>query len=210
MPPVLILPGLGSSGPEHWQTHWEEKNPDFIRVEQRDWDNPDRDEWIETLDRAITKQAEPPLLVAHSLACAQVAHWAARHSRPTFGALLVSPSDVDSPTHTPPEVRGFSPVPLQRLPGTNIVVASANDPYVDLARAEFFAAAWRARFVNAGACGQIVSDHRVDTQAVPGVFYRLMEAPRRLRPSFVQHRAPGASARPSPRMVSDAAASHED
>jgi uncharacterized protein len=36
---------------------------------------------------------------------------------------------------TPPEVRGFSPIPLDRLPGRTIVVASADDPFVDLARA---------------------------------------------------------------------------
>jgi uncharacterized protein len=157
MPPVLILPGLGSSGPEHWQSYWEKAHPEFARVEQRDWDNPDRDEWVATLDRAIAQQAEPPLLVAHSLACALVAHWAARHTLPVFGALLVSPSDVDSPAHTPPEVRGFSPMPLQRLPGRTIVVASADDPYVDIARAGHFAKAWGARFVNAGALGHINS-----------------------------------------------------
>lgn len=79
MPPVLILPGLGSSGPEHWQTHWERTNPGCVRVAQRDWDNPDRDDWIATLDRAVALQAAPQRLVAHSLACALVAHWAARH-----------------------------------------------------------------------------------------------------------------------------------
>ena len=25
--PVLILPGLGNSGPEHWQSHWERRDP---------------------------------------------------------------------------------------------------------------------------------------------------------------------------------------
>jgi predicted alpha/beta hydrolase family esterase len=157
MLPVLILPGLGGSGPEHWQTHWETKNPDFIRVEQGDWDNPDLDEWVATLDGYIARQPAPPLLVAHSLSCALVAHWAERHHRRVHGALLVAPSDVDSPAHTPAEVRGFSPMPLQRLPGTIIVVASEDDPYVDFARAEFFAQSWGARFVNAGKCGHINS-----------------------------------------------------
>lgn len=155
MPPVLILPGLGNSGPEHWQTHWEKRNPDFVRVEQRDWDNPNRDEWIVTLDGAIARQLAPPLLVAHSLACTLVAHWAARHSRPVFGAMLVAPSDIESPAHTPPEVRGFSPMPLAHLPGKNIVVASEDDPYVGIARAEMFAKAWDARFAIAGRLGHI-------------------------------------------------------
>ena len=157
MPPVLILPGLGSSGPAHWQTLWEKANPAFIRVEQRDWDKPDRADWIATLDRAIAKQAVPPLLVAHSLSCALVAHWAAQHRRPLHGAMLVAPADVDSEKHTPPEVRGFAPMPLAPIPGRTIVVSSADDPYVDPPRAKSFAKAWGARFVEAGAHGHINS-----------------------------------------------------
>lgn len=125
-PPVLILPGLGSSGPEHWQTLWERANPAFSRVEQHDWDKPDREDWIAAPDRAIATQAPPPLLVAHSLSCALVAHWAARHKRPLHGAMLVAPADVDAGTRTPPEVRGFAPMPLMPIPGRTIVVASAD------------------------------------------------------------------------------------
>ena len=157
MPPVVILPGLGSSGPEHWQTLWEKRNPAFVRVEQRDWDHPNREEWVAALDAYISRQTVPPVLVAHSLACAVVAHWAARHDRPVHGALLVSPSDVDSPAHTPEEVRGFSPMPLRRLPWRSIVVASSDDPFVDPARARLFAESWGARFVDAGRHGHINS-----------------------------------------------------
>ena len=157
MPPVLILPGLGSSGPEHWQTHWQTKNPDFVRVEQRDWDKPDRNEWVATLDRAIAAQPAPPLLIAHSLSCALVAHWAAGAARRLHGALLVAPADVDSDKHTPPEVRGFAPMPLAPIEAPCIVAASVDDPFVETARARFFASAWGARFVAMGACGHINS-----------------------------------------------------
>jgi predicted alpha/beta hydrolase family esterase len=157
MPPVLILPGLGNSGPEHWQTHWQKKNPAFARVEQRDWDTPDRDHWIATLDRAIAAQPAPPLLIAHSLACALVAHWADKHGRALHGALLVAPADVESDLHTPPEVRGFAPIPLSRIPGRTIVAASADDPFVDPARAREFAAAWGAKLVEVGKHGHINS-----------------------------------------------------
>lgn len=155
MIPVLIVPGLGGSGPAHWQTLWEKADPAFVRVEQRDWDRPDRSEWLATLDRAIAAQPAPPVLVAHSLACALVAHWAASAARPLRGALLVAPADVDSETHTPPEVRGFAPMPLVPIPAPCIVAASSNDPFVDPARARHFADAWGARFVEVGACGHI-------------------------------------------------------
>jgi predicted alpha/beta hydrolase family esterase len=37
---ILIHPGLNGSGPDHWHTHWEQAFPDFVRVQQADWDHP--------------------------------------------------------------------------------------------------------------------------------------------------------------------------
>ncbi len=37
---VLVLPGWQNSGPRHWQTLWEQQNPIFLRVQQRDWEFP--------------------------------------------------------------------------------------------------------------------------------------------------------------------------
>jgi hypothetical protein len=45
-PSVLLIPGLWNSGPQHWQTHWEVKHPDWRRVQQRDFNRADRDEWV--------------------------------------------------------------------------------------------------------------------------------------------------------------------
>lgn len=108
------------------------------------------------LERAIAPAGEPVAIAAHSLGCALVAHAARR--TPTVAiraALLVAPADVDSPAHTPPETRGFAPMPLARLPFPATVVASRNDPYVTPERARAFAAAWGATFVDAGALGHI-------------------------------------------------------
>jgi uncharacterized protein len=35
---ILVIPGLGGSGPEHWQTRWEGRLSTARRVEQDDWD----------------------------------------------------------------------------------------------------------------------------------------------------------------------------
>jgi predicted alpha/beta hydrolase family esterase len=35
---LLIVPGLGGSGPDHWQTRWEQKLSTARRVEQSDWE----------------------------------------------------------------------------------------------------------------------------------------------------------------------------
>lgn len=156
--PILILPGLGGSGPAHWQSLWQAARPDYIRVEQQDWDRPDLEAWTATLDHHIAGQNAPPILVAHSLACALVAHWVARGNTRIRGALLVAPADVDSDAHTPPETRSFRPMPLRPFPCPTIVVASADDPFVDITRARHFARAWGARLVEIGKAGHINSN----------------------------------------------------
>lgn len=153
---MLIVPGLNGSGPEHWQTRWEALYPGHVRVVQRDWDHPRRDDWLAALDGALTVAGGPVVLVAHSLGCALVAHAASRPSaRVVVAALLVAPADVDSPARTPPETRDFAPLPLRPLPFFATVVASEDDPYVTLERARAFAAAWGATFVDAGPRGHL-------------------------------------------------------
>ncbi|MBT2558692.1 alpha/beta hydrolase [Hymenobacter sp. ISL-91] len=154
---LLTVPGLGSSGPAHWQTHWEQ-HYGCRRVEQHDWEHPVCTDWVAALDAAVSAAAPGPVvLVAHSLACATVAHWAATATRPVAGALLVGPADVDRRAQLP-EVRGFAPMPLARLPFPGIVVASENDEYVTLDRAREFATAWGSRLVNVGAAGHLNSE----------------------------------------------------
>jgi predicted alpha/beta hydrolase family esterase len=156
--PVLILPGYGDSGPDHWQSLWERDDPAYRRVAQHDWLEPRRDDWLDTLDRYVAGCVAPPVLVAHSLACALVAHWASRAHAAARAALLVAPADVDSPLHTPEEVRNFSPMPLVRLPFRSIVVASTDDPFLSLDRAATVATAWGSRLVTIERAGHINAD----------------------------------------------------
>jgi uncharacterized protein len=165
--PILILPGYGDSGPDHWQSYWERADPACRRVVQDDWLEPRLADWLATLDRYVRECDSPPVLVAHSLACALVAHWATRAGEmgghvgaphPVKGALLVAPADVDSPAHTPDEVRGFSPIPLVRLAFPSIVVASGDDPFVSPARAEAFARAWGSRLITLPNAAHINAD----------------------------------------------------
>jgi uncharacterized protein len=152
---VLIVPGLGGSGEEHWQTHLEHSLPGAQRVHQDDWDRPDLSSWLEKLAAAVESRPGS-IVVAHSLGCPLVVHLASR--RPDLwiaAALLVAPADVDSASHTPAHIRGFAPMPSLRLPFRSIVVASKNDPYMEPARARELAAAWGAGLVDAGASGHI-------------------------------------------------------
>ncbi|MBA5687105.1 RBBP9/YdeN family alpha/beta hydrolase [Rugamonas apoptosis] len=157
-PQVLTLAGLWNSGPLHWQTQWEAKHPGWLRVPHRDWDTPDCAEWVAELDAAIAACAQPPVLAAHSLSCSLVTRWAASGSRARVaGAFLVGPSDVDAPSY-PDCTTGFQPMQLAPLPFPSLVVASTDDPYVRIERAQQFAAAWGSRLVTIGDAGHINGD----------------------------------------------------
>ncbi len=156
-PPVLILPGWGDSGPKHWQSLWQQANPAFRRVVQRDWEYPIRAEWVETLAREIRAAERPPVIVAHSLGCVAVAHAVAAGPLAIHGALLVAPPDVEHPDF-PPVIEGFAPIPRARLPFPSIVVVSRNDPHTAFERAQALAGAWGSRLVDAGNSGHINTD----------------------------------------------------
>jgi predicted alpha/beta hydrolase family esterase len=155
--PVLVLPGLGNSGPQHWQTLWELRHSDWQRVNLGNWDSPVCDDWVRALDEAVQACPSPPVLVAHSLACLLVAHWTHRSALVPKGAFLVAVPDPGSPGF-PPNARGFAPVPMQphRFPST--VVASANDPFGSSTFVRRCADAWGSRFIDIGEAGHINAD----------------------------------------------------
>ncbi|MDD5179864.1 MAG: alpha/beta fold hydrolase [Gallionellaceae bacterium] len=151
---VLILPGFGNSDPQHWQSLWEQANPGFERVRQHDWNNPVCDEWVAVLEGAAQRAGPEVILVAHSLSCLVVAHWATQQHAPIKGALLVAVPDPDSRIF-PREAVGFSTVPAQPFTFKSIVVASTDDPYGTTEYAGCLAQAWGSHFVSVGACGHI-------------------------------------------------------
>ena len=155
--PVLILPGFGNSGSQHWQTLWELRHPDWQRVNLGEWDSPTCDDWIHALDVAVRACPSPPVLVAHSLACLLVAHWVHRLSRVPTGAFLVAVPDPKSDSF-PASARGFMPVPLLPFMFRSLVVASANDPLGSPAYAKHCAMAWGSMFIDIGQAGHITVD----------------------------------------------------
>jgi len=152
----LTVPGLAGSGPQHWQTIWETQHPDsFTRIEQDNWDWPVKTDWVARLQEVISELTEPSILVAHSLGCITVVHWAAQFSSPWIeGALLVAPADAELSKRLN-FVEGFTPIPAIPLNFKSIVVASTNDIYASIKRSQVFAEAWGSEFINLGKKGHI-------------------------------------------------------
>ena len=161
-PTILILPGLYNSGAGHWQTVWEAMLPNAQRVQQANWDSPNRADWVATLDAAIAAVEGPVLLAAHSLGCALTAWWAqehgsAPHAAKVQGSLLVAPPDVER-ADFPDFVTGFAPMPRAPLPFNTIVAASCDDPWCALPRAQVWGKGWNAQFHDLGPRGHINGD----------------------------------------------------
>ena len=152
---ILVLPGLGGSGPDHWQTRWAAKLSTARVVEQEDWDRPDREAWVGRIVEAVEGCAKPALLVAHSLGVIAAVHAAAALSAGAVaGAFLVAPPDAERPD-LPAHIHGFSPIPREPLAFPSLLVASRNDPYASYERQEDFSYSWGSALVDAGESGHL-------------------------------------------------------
>lgn len=156
---ILIVPGLGGSGPDHWQTRWQDHLSTARRVEQEDWDAPDREAWVSAIVAAAAAATRPVVLIGHSLGAIACVHAAPRLDvERVRAAFLVAPADVEDPMRTPDEARSFAPVPTAPLPFPSVLIAARNDPYCPFARAEDFGYAWGSLIVDAGESGHINAD----------------------------------------------------
>lgn len=152
---ILILPGWQGSGPDHWQSRWERSLSAARRVEQEDWDRPDRDDWVARLVAAVEAAEKPVVVVAHSLGVPTLLH-AAPLLPPgkVKGAFLVAPPDLER-EGVEALLTPFSPVPTDPLPFPSVLIASRSDPFCDYRRAEGFALDWGSAIVDAGDAGHI-------------------------------------------------------
>ncbi|WP_312592358.1 alpha/beta hydrolase [Stutzerimonas nitrititolerans] len=154
----LIVPGWQGSPDDHWQSHWQRTLPNSSRVEQADWLTPRRDDWVAELERSVASDARQVVLVAHSLGCITVAHWAAQAPqkllRRVRGALLVAPADVQR-SNCPEPLRNFAPIPRQPLPFASLLVGSDNDTAASAARAVQLGRDWGSETAILAGAGHI-------------------------------------------------------
>ena len=152
---ILIIPGLGNSSAFHWQSRWAEKMSTARRVDQDNWDKPERSAWTARLIEAVDAVEKPAILVAHSVGVLTVVHAAPDLNKDKIaGAFLVGASDWERdeleqkfPGH------GFAPVPRKPLGFPGLMLASSNDDTCSVEKAEHWARDWAVHFGNAGEAG---------------------------------------------------------
>ena len=152
---ILFVPGLSNSGPEHWQSRWQQNLSTARRVEQDDWERPDRHGWTRRIVEAVEACRRPVVFVAHSLGVAALAHAVPRLPKDSVrGAFLVAPPDVGR-EDLPGAMRAFASLPGEPLPFPSLLVASRSDPYCAFECAEDLADAWGSAIVDAGHSGHL-------------------------------------------------------
>lgn len=169
---ALILPGLNGAGADHWQTHWEQAFPDFVRVEQADWDHPVYDVWAARLTEYVNKATKPVVLVPHSAGTSLVMKWSFDQPaavKKVAGVFFVAPSDRDRPV--PSALQGFGGMILKRLPYPSAVVAGRDDDRVSFERAQEFAQAWGSMFFDGGMHGHLGSAAKLGVWPAGLVFF---------------------------------------
>lgn len=153
-----MLPGWTNSGPGHWQSIWERENPAYRRIEQADWDSPDRRDWLTRINDAIRSSPPPIILVCHSLGCIAVVDWANQADRLTIerigGAFLVAAADTERES-APEPLHSWRPVSLNRLPFPSLLIASRTDDSATFTRSQQFASAWGSKLIDIGDAGHI-------------------------------------------------------
>ena len=149
-----------NSEPTHWQSLWEAQYG-YERVQQHEWDQPLRGDWLTQLEEAVLSLAadQQALLAAHSLGCHLVAAWAAisRHTHRVAGALLVAPPDVGQ-ADFPAALHSWCQLVLAPLPFAATCVLSDNDPFGRLDAGQRLSKAWGADCVVLPGAGHINGD----------------------------------------------------
>ncbi len=152
---ILIVPGYTNSGPDHWQTRWQDRIKTARRVEQDAWSKPVREDWVQRMAEAVNESKKPVVIVAHSLGIPTAVHAIPHFEKKVAGAFFVAPPEVDNPKIRPKHLMTFGPYPRDPLPFPTMTVASRNDPFGSFEHAGDIANAWGSFLLDAGESGHI-------------------------------------------------------
>jgi uncharacterized protein len=155
---ILTIPGLYGSDTRHWQTRWEDLHG-FTRVEQKNWNDPDYDQWAQCLLNYVdncTSKSEF-VLVAHSLGCHLVAKIFPLIKNYIEAVLFVAPPDLNSGV-IKKDLSSFAVRHYHPLGVPGYLVYSENDPYADTDYSVRFGKQLGLLYISVGNRGHINSE----------------------------------------------------
>lgn len=145
---IILVPGLRDSDEYHWQSCWGRCFPFWRRISQRNWLEPDIENWISAIKRELATCPMPAILIGHSFGALASCRLVQTQSVNVVGIVMVAPAE--------PSFFGLEDaVSPKKLPVPSIIFASQNDPLLPYKRAMFWAECWGGDLIDIGEAGHI-------------------------------------------------------
>ena len=152
---TVIVPGVGGSEHQHWQSWLQRQLVSSSRVEQKNWDRPVLSEWIEQFVNTVQ-------IVAHSFGCLTSVAALAEHPELQLQVkklILVAPAnparfgEAGFARHSLTDYKDYFHQLKINVPATLLI--SENDPWLDFFDALQLAKSWQLTPINLGQVGHI-------------------------------------------------------
>lgn len=162
---TLIVPGVGGSNDEHWQSWLQRQLMSCSRVQQQDWNRPILNDWIANFIDTIAAIQAPIQIVAHSFGCLTTV--AALHQYPEINAKIkklvlvapANPSRFSKQGFAEDGVENYATYFHQfNIQVPTAMLISENDPWLNLIDAQHLAKSWNIKPSNLGRVGHINVD----------------------------------------------------
>ena len=159
---TVIVPGVGGSEHDHWQSWLQRQLKSCSRVQQQDWNKPVLQEWIEQFVKTVQSIQEPIQIVAHSFGCLTTFAALAQHpelNQKIKNLVLVAPAnparfgDAGFARESQNDYQQYFHQLKLQVPTQMII--SENDPWLNFQDALQLAKAWKIRPKNLGQVGHI-------------------------------------------------------
>lgn len=159
---TLIVPGVGGSEYNHWQSWLQHRLIRCSRVQQKDWNRPLLDTWVAEFVKTLQALPDEIQIVAHSFGCLTSVAALDRYpelNRKIRNLVLVAPANPARfgengfSRDGQSDYRCYFQQIQPRVPATLLI--SENDPWLGFADAQILAEAWKIKPVNLGAVGHV-------------------------------------------------------
>jgi predicted alpha/beta hydrolase family esterase len=133
---ALIVPDIGNSNTQHWQTLWEQTIPRASRIRLLDWHCADWVKWRNSIIASLISIDEPVVIIAEGFGALAAASVAAEYPAKVIALFLVDPADPDQF-----DVRKKIPKQALPVPSKIVIQDTKSDE-----KAELLAALWNTDF----------------------------------------------------------------
>ena len=159
---TVIVPGVGGSEAQHWQSWLQQQLVSSSRVQQKHWDRPVLNEWVAQFVKTVATIEAPIQIVAHSFGCLTSVAALAEHPElqtKVKKLILVAPAnparfgEAGFARHSLTDYKQYFHQLNIDVPTTLLI--SENDPWLGYVDALQLAQAWKLTPINLGQVGHI-------------------------------------------------------